>query len=352
MMKKKKSLLIIIIVCLILVLGVTTYLFMNKNVLNNKQYQKAVKPQAPYTTMNIKIKDNYETTPIQLYSKGYLVKVNGKYGFVDVNGKSLIDAKYVSYDKRGMIYNETTPNSDKIKVDICMSESGQYDLSLDDSRFLEYLLGLNPNASPCHSGGFGGTDSRILKWDRATDQALYTDNAISNPSVSFTQADKSTTNSFFNGGCSVYFANEGDYSDVAVYDDMPEQHLVMHILDAEGKAISNTLISKVLSYENVNQVGISAHILGLNSTSAVQRVSDGKWAFLKKDGTFLTKFVYDSAQVLNTHTFKFSKGKTVGIINTAGKILIQGKFEDVSEPINHKALVKINGKWKQIKLNK
>lgn len=306
-----------------------------------------------YEVTDTAIALDFQETPVQYYDRGYLVKVNGYYGFIDVDGNVIIDLKYTGYDKRDVLYRALINKSDTSVVpDVCMSLSGSYDMNNTDSNYLEYLLNLNSVDTHCHTSGFGGTDSRVLSWDTVSGQAMFTPNSYETVAVPFTSYPKDKLDAFYQGNYSVYFANENNYTDIAISDDYARPAQVLHILNADGAAVSNETISKVLSYDTYNQTGISMLTLGVNTSSAVQRTADGKWALLSANGSFLTGFDYDDIKVLNQNTFKFTKGSVIGIIDYNGNILLQGDFEDVTQPIGDKALIKENNKWEQIKINR
>lgn len=312
-----------------------------------------------YTISDLNIKDDYQETPISFYHKGYLVKVNGKYGYIDVNGKKIVDFKYDNYVKELIAEKDVKRHLNGPYSSVCLSLSGeQYDdkgAQKHDSRYLENLIDVNEDTSDdCYRPDRYNTFPPVDKmyWDTKTNRAVV---ATFNYEINATQHSDYVNYEHY----TVVFADENAEnggSDIRVtknffsYPDTDLNHKY-HIIGRDNKVLSNVTVSQVLAYRTYNTADV-VPVYGLyNKGSAVKDSKSGKWAILSEYGKLLTKFKYDSMEVLDQYTFKFKEGDEIGIIDDTGKILIQGKFENVSKPLINKALVKIDGKWKQIKID-
>lgn len=328
----------------------------NKNTVVISTSDKNGVKKASYEITDLKINYKFDQTPVGFYHKGYLAKVNGKYGFIDENGKKLVDFKYADVLK---VLNEST-SSHRFNgpvSSVCMSLSGkQYTTDptagiMKDSAYLENLLGLNTDTSnDCYQpSGYGSAPANDpVYWDKESNSAKI---LHYNYEINLDQHWDYINASNY----SVAFADEiGQRTDIRVYENMQgftdtTYDHKYHVLNKKGVAVTDKTVSRVLTYNTYNCI-YQTEVNGLYTASAVKDSETGKWALLGKDAKFLTKFKYDSMEVLDQYTFKFKEGNKIGIIDTSGNILIEGEFEDVTEPIHYKALIKKDGKWLQIKL--
>ena len=275
-----------------------------------------------------------EETPINVFDRGYIVKTNGLYGLMDINGKWIIDPIHRSYQ---YILDAKT---------VCMVSESEYPqyTSIND------VLGID--GLPCV--GFGGAYTGYIAYDEKNRNVVHLyhgeiqpyQNApfyYSNQSYVIPSIDTSKMDS-------IEFETELMESDSNYYIFSSTGEL----FGPYNKNESATLSVEKLYYlfDDVNEYNTHIGSVGINpSVYGLYYAHEGnKYRIFNREGTDSYRELFDDARVLSNTAIQVMKDGQLGVVDSNLELTMIGDYEAVTEPIGNKVFVKKNGKWKIVSL--
>lgn len=280
----------------------------------------------------------FEETPIDMYGKGYIVKVDGKYGFMNTDGNWLIPNEYEQLYFHGY--------SDEPEDQVCFIK-GKDEETISDGIDLKRTLDQSADTS-CGNTGYGGYNPEYI--------TLYEDDL---GSTFYYDSETGKKISFHD------LHHTSEYSDSGLldaYGDNRSNLMIVHpstrdnqIIEDTYYAVSNSgnvygpfhegdTFSFNLKHGNIAE---NTPVKGLVIT---KYSNSDTYHILDRFGTSEYEKPLKSAELISYNTVKIKSGKYMGIIDESLQVVLYGEFEDVSKPMNQKAFVKINGKWTIIEL--
>lgn len=291
----------------------------------------------PYTVLDVDVPD-FENTPMDDDNgNGFLVKVDDFYGFIDSSGSYILDPTY-----EGVMLTDLTNNAEN-GFDVCMfSNSDQ--TNVQDGISVNGKLGENGMNPTCgHGFGSGG----FPKYLSVDDQVISGD--MSN-SIYHVQLDEPIIVNKLDRE----FTDATDlFSNVDTSVDMDHYYIVT----PENKIFGPYDHSEFATFSmnrNTNQTQdvevisdlFNSYVKGL----FYEKTEDG-YRIWNKDGTKCYEEIVDFAEPISNNAMKIKKDGKLGIINKNLELVLLGDFEDISNVIDNRAYVKMDGVWKLIELD-
>lgn len=286
-----------------------------------------------------------EETPINVFDRGYIVKTNGLYGLMDINGKWIIDPTYRSYRYilMGLSNGDKVVNDAKTVCMVSESEYPQY-TSIND------VLGID--GLPCV--GYGGANTGYIAYDEKNRNVVHVYNGEIQP----------YQNAPF------YFSNESyvipsidtsKMDSIEFEAELMESDSDYYILSSKGELFgpynrneSATLSVEKLYYllDDVNEYNMHIGSVGINpSVYGLYYAHEGnKYRIFNQEGTDSYPELFDDALVLSDTAIQVTKNGQLGVVDNNFELTMIGDYEAVTEPIGNKVFVKKNGKWKIVSL--
>lgn len=299
---------------------------------------------------SLKFKDIYENlpeieeTPINVFDRGYIVKTNGLYGLMDINGKWILDPTYKSYQYiLGSIYGGTP------KTVCLLSESNESEYPQTES--INEILAIE--GGPCV--GYGGAYTGYIAYDEKNRNVVHVYNDEIQP---YQNAP------FYHVGVS-YVIPSIDSSKMDSIDfelDLIESDSDYYILSSTGELFgpynkneSATLSAEKLYYDIDDVDEYDAHIgsiVGRNPfVQGLYYAHEGdKYRIFNQEGINSYPELFDDALVLSDTAIQVTKNGQLGVVDSNFELIMIGDYEAVTEPIGNKVFVKKNGKWKIVSL--
>lgn len=253
-------------------------------------------------------------TPIPLYDKGFLIQKNNKHEFIGLQGEELLQLDELL---KTCADNDTFATE---KTDLNGEESYEY---------LSSMLGIiNHPGKFCHS---------IL--------------AVPGPELSYSSADKK-----------IYMLEPGlvdeeniwkevvpseawrGFTRFVAVDAIGEKQKFQdknngYIVAVDGSPVSHNIYSEYRTTKHLNLFDLPQ----ISNLGAIKK--NGKWKMISKDGTNLTKPIYDDITILNENYAMFKLKEEVGLLDNTGNVIFKGKYEEISAPMQNTVMVKVKGLW-------
>lgn len=279
-----------------------------------------------------------EETPIDMYGEGYIVKVDGKYGFMDTDGNWLIPNEYEQLYFHGY--------SNEPEDQVCFIR-GKDEETVSDGIDLKRTLDQLGDPA-CGNTGYGGYNPEYI--------TLYEDDL---GSTFYYDSETGKKIPFHD------LHHESEYSDsdlLDAYGDNRSNLMIVHPSTRDDQIIADTYYA--ISYTgNVygpfhkednfsfnfyhGNIAENTPVKGLVIT---KYSNSDAYHILDRFGSSEYEKPLKSAELISYNTVKIKSGKYMGIIDESLQVVLYGEFEDVSKPLNQKAFVKINDKWNIIEL--
>lgn len=299
-------------------------------------------------TKEIKKLGNFDEMPLSFFDKGYLVKKDGKFGFIDMNGDYVVEPKYPAY------YVDEIEYPDKLLfVNEAISSVENSGIALDKHLKVENLPKIT-------NGGFGGVagfnytieNNQLMlnyqpRGEMVSDESIkipvkevlaYNDAKIkdqANPITALPTTDAMCVQ--YVDGQKMYINPLGDY----------------YVSEKDPKYTS-------LNERMLND-SIATNRNPMMVESLVVAKDDGKLKLLDKTGVYTPNLKADDYQIVSKDAAMFTKDNKKGIVTFNEKkkdnnyngyrVLAYGDFEELAKPVKNKMLVKNkNGEWVLVKL--
>ncbi|MGN1275734.1 MAG: WG repeat-containing protein [Floccifex sp.] len=286
----------------------------------------------------------FEYTPITNYQKdGYFVKVNGKYGFIGVDGNYIVEPKY----EYGQLYwNEKEGNL----VETCLLVTSEQK-GTGQGENLDYYLGLSNQQYMFSGSGLNAGGDYYLD----NNQNIYYFEEII---VSFGQLQDFETfddNEVFILNTRTIFNKEKDSEFYIITKDQklfgPYDELEVPTFSLYCNQLRKTnhlsFYNDWIFFSNLNgNDPLNCNVFGL----FYEKV-DNKYRIWTSDGKKSSDLLFDSAIPISNTEMKVGINGKLGILDSNLNLVLLGDFEDITCPINNEAFVKINGKWEKISID-
>lgn len=289
-----------------------------------------------YSVLDVEVPD-FEFAPIDNDGEnGYLVKVDGLYGFIDSNGEFILDPTY-----EGVMFSDLDGTYGS-GFDVCLFPSADQ-TGVQDGTSIDGMLGDGYSSTCGH--GFGGmgssnylsVDNRVIGTDMS---GMIFDAKFDEPII----VQKLTRE--FTDGAELY-ANASTSIDTDHY------YIVTPELNVFGP-YDNSESAVFSMNENTNQTQDIEKISGLFNSYVkgmfYEKVEDG-YVVWNKEGTDSYEEVVDYAMPISNNAMKVKIDGKLGIINEDLELVLLGDFDDVSNVMDGNAYVKIDDEWKLIQLD-
>lgn len=288
-----------------------------------------------YTVLDVEVPD-FDITPIDNdNANGYLVRVDGMYGFIDTDANFIYDPRYEAVMVMDL---DGDVNSG---MDVCLFPDADK-TGVIDGTSIDGTLG--EGYSPQCGNGFGGVpyytylsiDNRVIgsNYDYPIDEVFLDESII---------VDKLTRE--FTDGADLYINGAGNVEPNLYYIVTPDLKVFGPYDDKENATFSiNKNLSQAQSMEIVSGL-FTSYVKGL----FYEKTEDG-YVVWNKDGTNHYKEPVDFAKSISNKAMKIEKDGKMGVINENLDLVLFEDFEDVSNVIDGHAFVKIGGIWKLIEL--
>lgn len=292
-----------------------------------------------YTILDTDV-PNFDVTPVDHRGEGYIVRENGKYGFITPDMKYVKDSKYRDL----LIMFEYQTNN----YSVCMFEDGitSNDGQPKTGELLEYTLNYS-NQSGCISG-FGGAATYVNTFDDENGvYSFYWQGGRKEPvtSLELSQAIKKSINDSI---------SESRFDDTTYYI-LPSGTLTPIGPYAVDEVASFGMLASDYWYEKDIENLPNAQVVNVVANTAISGLfyekTDAGYIVWTKDGTKSYPDAFEKAVPISTTAMKVYKDGNVGIVDSDANLVLFGEFEDATLPIDDKAFVKIDGTWKQIQIN-
>lgn len=316
-MKPKKLLLLSICICATL-FGCTKQEEANINENGNE------KPKEEETASNINwVKEpfiSFAEDPIALYDKGFIVNDGSKQGFMDIEGKLLLDMSYTFQE-------------------CFVKESYGVIEGADHPIYLSQLLDIEGYDQGCWTGIVGPATRYYYDSKQGSISEIRYDMETSTNIESTSDLESALeeihSDTFFlpvNLNIEIKENGEEDTTNEG------------YMLVLKGKLQSDII------YEDFHMGrGYHGHNV-LDALNAVKK--DGKWAIVNQDGTFLSEFDYSAADILSDEYVRVKKGNAIGLYTKDREEYLFEDIESITAPSQNVVFVKQNDLWGLMKLDK
>ena len=301
-------------------------LILAKSNLNEEDYEiiKLISMKTKYNILDRSV-PNFENIPIENYDKnGYLIKINGYYGFIDINGNYIVDPHYESglFQSTGSSQETVCFFPDKTKTGVIEGEN------------LNYYL--NKNSQLECGAGFGG--AYVGDYFLDDDHCIYFEAPLED-GKRYSDINITLTRTITNPN------EKGKY------------YIVNNNLNLFGPYDESEICSFGIygsfNNENVGNIGewnVYSGIYYYVIRGLFYEKIDNQYRIWNADGTKCTEELFDSVEAISENTMRIEKDGYVGVIDENLNLVLFGDFEEVTHPIDNKAYVKIDGKWQCIEL--
>ena len=262
----------------------------------------------------------YETDPIALYDKGFLVNDGNREGFINANGDLLLAMKY--------------------KFQACFIDDayGVMEGGDGDLKYLSQLFHVEGYDQGCWTGIVGpqtsyyvddkGENVYAIRYDMNT--SAYVEEKTDLETIC---ADIKADGFFLPVNLKITGEEDGK-------DSRTEEGFV---LVTKGKLHSETVYEAVHMKERVYRPHMA-----LEALNAVKK--DGKWAIMDKTGKLISDFAYAAADVLNDTYVKVEKKPYIGLYTKDQKEYLYEGIESITAPSQRVVFAKQNDLWGLMKL--
>lgn len=275
----------------------------------------------------------FDETPININNIGYLVKIQGRYGFVDIHGNWMLKPKYRSYDQAVGIVGLDEPGD----ADGCVS--------------------LNQNEAPNHS---------IILTENIGGSAGACGEMGGLPSGEYVYLPSTGSVSYYQYQSKEYQAvSEDPYYDDSrsyiIYDTLSDQDAVKdhyYIFSSTGtvygpySTTEPATSAAIRLHENEN--GFRDGMLHFDCNPSLTGpfyVREGYgYRIYDSSGTKYYSQLVQDVKVLSGTSLEVTINGQKGIIDENLNLVILGDFENVSKPIGNKTLAKIGDGWRIIEI--
>ena len=255
--------------------------------------------------------DDFEETPVQYYGKGYVVKVNGRYGFIDENGQYIYEPTYAS--------TYVMPSRDQVPTMYLKNDAGT-GLSLKDGSEQELGVGAIYRGEYCFDSSYN------IYLDMNGNQT----DEIPEKSVMAYKKEKEEP------------LTEGQ--DYYIYSQPVGQFFGPYSIEEPAMySIKATYVDPDL--------GFFGNGCDMNLSRLFYEKVEGGYKIHNSETGKCLDTIFDKAEPLSDNSFYVEKGKEKGIVNEDCQLVLLGDYENVSEPLNGKAYVKVKGKWQLIQVD-
>lgn len=313
-MKTKRLFLLSICIC-------TALLGCTKNETNQKEPNNEVPKEEEAQSKIDWVKEpfaTYESDPIALYDQGFIVNDGNKEGFMDIEGNLILDMNYQFQE-------------------CFMKDAYGVMEGVDELTYLSQLLDVEGYDQGCWTGIVGpfvqfyyDSDQKTIKEIRYDMEASTNIEATTDLEAALKEINADTF--LLPVNLSIETKENGE-------DNSTNEG---YMLVSKGELQSDVI------YEDYHmRSGYHAfHILdGLNAVK-----KDNKWAIVNQEGTFLSEFVYDSADILNDEYVKVKKGTAIGLFTKDRAEYLYEGITSITAPSQHVVFAKQNDLWGLMKL--
>ena len=282
--------------------------------------KEKVKETLDYTILE-KESIQFDETPVAYFNKGYLVKVNGMYGFLGKDGTYIFEPQY----PRLLV------SSDDV---LLMNDSAEV-MSIREE-------------GPRMFGGLGGavTSSYVVDLEnngmgKQFRDGSYVEESLDTSRIVYEKVDglSDPVGYYLNEASNYYIYNK---SSDTVYGPYTRDEMATFSFLAVNKNKQDE------TYSVYFDLGPNYYVSGL----FYEKLDNGKFKIHVLDDSKVSKKEFDSVKFLNDTSARVKYKGKLGIVDQDGELCILEDCEDISEPIDGKAYIKLNGTWSFIKLNK
>ena len=289
------------------------------NDLTNEDYNK-LSYKTDYEIIDDKVPD-FDQTPVQYYGKGYLVKVDGQYGFIDNDKNYEFEPKYSNI------------NFDAIRNYLVIYENlGNTGIEIETHK-------------PVEAWGLGGVVAGVNGFDRKTKQKYAIIRMLEDDEKS--KYEKLDT---FNRSQTIYAFDKSNKPSPEVADTFRDAK-EYYIYVKESNTIYGPYSKNEVPSFSLQKFGNGFFCftgIGPNSTLCglfYEKTNTGKYIIHSKDDKYKSDIEFDKVEFLSNDSAKVYMGDEIGIVNNKCELVVKGKYEDISEPIAGRSYIKVNGKW-------
>lgn len=313
----------------------------NNSSVKNDKYDEEDETLAGVSTSKydvVKTLPKLEETPIDMYGKGYIVKVDGKYGFMDTNGDWVIPNEYEQLYFHGY--------SDEPEDRVCFIR-GKDEETLNDGLDLKGVLEQSEHTT-CGNTGYGGIYlGYITLYEDDLGSTFYYDTETGKK-IPFHDlhhtsdySDSGLMDSYGNKSTNLMIVNPSTRDDKLIYG-------TYYAISYTGNVYGPFKEGDKFAFNFMHgEFPVNTPVNGLFLT---KYNGENTYRVLDRFGTSEYEKPLKSAELISTNTVRIKSGKYTGIIDESLQVVLFGEFEDVSKPLNQKAFVKMDGKWNIIEI--
>ena len=299
----------------------------------------------PFIETDYKVVSNqnfdFDFTPTDdpFLEDGYIVKENGLFGFINIEGEYVMKPEYESvyinrnaYDSKSYIYMFKDKNNEAVNT----GEALAYYLGYID----EIVCGV----------GIGGT-SGLTFVDKDNHIFRFNPNILNSPTLVNVTED-------FKGYKMLIPKIYEDYTEETLKD---YKFKDWYIVTKDRKTMETKLFGpykkKETNFFRTTEWDSDYRTLEIEFDTCLyahgmfyESKKDG-YKIWNEDGTESFSELVDEVIPLSWNAMKIRKNGKLGVVDENLNLVLYGDFEDVSKPIDNRAYVKVNGVWKLIQLN-
>lgn len=318
---KKSNVVFIFLVSFLVLVGCSSN---NNNSNNDKKEEKKEEKDSRITKYEVLEEMNVEETPVDVDNKGFIMKQDGAYTFLFKDGTKF-DPGFTA--KSYLIFLSDEGQR------VCFYDGNGKGIDIDNQE-------CGPTGSEAGTNSIAWIDNEaMIKMNR--DLEASTSESLKK----FVEANPD----FLNHYEGKYFMEYNNFSG-----DIRDQNIAVPVV------ITNRLLDRVNDQVYSNFVFLSAPmdtnfnrlyegVRDLKKLNAVEK--DGKWALLDQEANIISKFEYTKVIPISNSFMRVDLDGKVGVVDTNGKLVLFGSFEDVLGIIDGKAFIKKDGKWFHIKIS-
>ena len=282
---------------------------------------------------------SFDETPVDNRDKGYVVRINGHYGFIDTNNDYVMDPKYEGL----LLYLPAIGTFEEDNAfSVCMIPDVD-NRSFNDGDSLEYVTGESDH--PSCGEGWGGAQIGVITFDDYNGVYFYnyweeTYAEASTDRTILIYKNKST-NGFEEDKSQYYILPKATMKPVGPYtlEELPTFSFKSLYGSKPYEEAKENYLSVFVNIGN-------PYVLGL----FYEKTEEG-YKIWNEDGSQSYPELFDSAKPISNNAMQVTKDGKLGIIDKDLNLVLFGDFEDATLPIDGKAYVKIDGKWVQIQID-
>lgn len=275
----------------------------------------------------------FDEIPVNINDLGYLVKTNGLYGFLDINGDWLIEPKYANYTQ--LVGLSGVEQKDKPDGTVCLNPV--------DRQISPVVINGSVGGEDGDCSGFGGLAAgelvyrqdigSVVYYEYQSNQFLDIDQSIYDDGESYIVFDSLSRENEQPTYYYIYTSNKSIFGPYPV-DETATSAAIPLKKDQNGNYNGQIILSR-----NIPVVGPFYVAEGIG-----YRIHDATGTLFYPDLVQDVKVLSRSSLAITT-----MDGQK-GIIDQNLNLVVLGNFQEVAKPIGNKTLAKIDNKWQLIEI--